>query len=488
VLGLRGGFGSWVWDVSVLRTDEKGSSWTDNSVDAAKVSSSLATTDPANSLNAFADGPGGSSDLLASLRAQRVVSRYSTGGTLVSGTLTGTLFSLPAGPIQVAAGGEARDEDMRFDGFVLASHGRSAWAAFSEVRVPIVSDAMGVPGAHQMALTVAARHDHYNDFGDTFNPQYGLTWAPISDLTLRVSYGTSFRPPSLFELYTPRTVAPSPLLVSDPRRNNESVNLSFITGGNPDLDPVEGESTTVGAVFTPGELKALRIATSYWRVRINDRVSVFAPAILLANEARFPERIVRGDPTPADVASGLPGPLLSVDSSRVNYGALKTSGVDFSALYVLSTKIGNFTPSVSATWVNDYTAVNVPNTPAVDRVGIAHFQGTIAEWRAIGSLSWSWKGVAASATAHYVPAYNDAIGVVPTGRKIPSQTLVDLQGSIDLGSGEQAWNHGLKITAGIWNVFDEEPNFSRINNTLGYDQSQADLRQRFSYIKVSKSF
>src|SRR5690606_36605666 len=44
-------------------------------------------------------------------------------------------------------------------------------------------------------------YDRYSDVGNTTNRKFGVNWTPVDTLTLRGSYGTSFRAPSFPEIY-----------------------------------------------------------------------------------------------------------------------------------------------------------------------------------------------------------------------------------------------------------------------------------------------
>src|SRR5690606_37381693 len=114
----------------------------------------------------------------------------------------------------------------------------------------------------------------------------------------------------------------------------------------------------------------------------------------------------------------------------------------------------------------------------------------IPRWRIVGSLAWARAGAGLSVTARYLPSYDDAtFDGVPTGRTIPSQTLVDAQATLDLDGvrGEPpAWLQGLKIALGASNLFDKEPPFSEAFAYLGYDVTQGELRGRFLYARLSK--
>lgn len=489
VAGARGEPGAWDWEISGLYTYEDASAWNENTVDATRAAAALAATDPAVALNVFQDGPGGSPALLSSLIVRPIV-RITSGGKQVSAFVRGPLFSLPAGEVQLVVGAERRREEVDLNGSVVVDHTRTVDAAFAETRVPIVSPDFGWPAMHELSLTVAGRQDRYTDFGDTFNPQYGLRWAPHRDVLLSASYGRSFRAPAIVELFSPRREILGNV-VADPRRNGEQASVRVLSGGNPGLEPVKGESWTAGLVFTPAALPAARLSASYWSVELDNRVEIFSQQLVLAHESSFPERVVRRAPTPADLALGLPGAIDTIDISRINFGTTRTRGIDAAASYALDLSFGQLYLELSGTWIDEYTSVDAPGTDPIDRVGIAHLDGSIPKWRAVGTLGWSHGPIAASATARHIADYEDrTIFGAENGLTVDARTLFDAQVSFDFGATElqRSFLGGFKLTAGVVNLFDEESPFSEIFAFAGYDQSQGDLRQRFGYLRLSYAF
>jgi iron complex outermembrane recepter protein len=493
LLGLRGGLASWDWEVAAMRTKGDGlQRSSDNAVDFARANAALAATAPAETLNVFQDGPGGSPSLLASLVAPVTVTQNHEGDTRhADAQLRGPLWQLPAGTVQGVIGGARSEDEILFvtNSFPRPVEGkRTASAAFAEIGVPLVSAEMQVPAVAELRLTLAGRHDDYNDFGTTTNPQYGLVWSPVRDVSVRLSYGTSFSPPNLFSMFAPLQQFPSS--VTDPRRNNETVPIALLVGGNPDLQPVNGETTTAGLVLTP--VPGLRLTATYWELKVDNRVTVVPDQQLVNNEAVYSDRVIRAAPTQTDIDLGLPGRIVSVDSTRINFGELRTSGVDWEASYSLDTRWGNFTPGLTGTRTATYSSVELPGSAPVKGVGIASINGTIPKWKMSATLAWRHEWMGASATARYVHGYDDAIfGLGPTGRRVASQTLVDTQASVDFGrmrSGHSSWLENLRLTAGIANLFDKEPPFAELFFDAGYDYTQADLIGRTGYLNLSKGF
>lgn len=489
VAGMKGKVRTWDWEVSVVGSEEDATNRTLNDVDAARVRAALAAADPAQALNVFRDGPAGDPDLLATLIAAPRINRFESTMTQGSAFARGPVIRIPTGVAEAVAGAEIRTEKILLDSFTFVSTDRRISAVYSELLVPLLGSTSASSFGQTVSITLAGRYDHYSDFGGAFNPQYGLEWRPLSSILFRGTYGTSFRPPSLFELYRPSSMTSTSIV--DVARG-QSVPYTLVSGGNPDLEPEESTSATIGLVFTPKVWGTPRIDLTYWNIEQDLRVQTFGPSLVLANEALFPERVVRQPPSAADVAAGLPGSLVSVDATLVNFGQVKTSGIDLSLSSSFETPFGVVAPSLSATWTEEYRAANAPNTPAIERVNIANSQGTIPEWRGTATLSWQRGPLGMAATGRYVSSYDDATSAgVINGRRIGQRTLMDIQGNVDLGVAfdkSLSWLDDLVIRAGALNLLNESPQFAEVGGLIAIDGSQADVRERFVYVSISKTF
>jgi iron complex outermembrane receptor protein len=491
--GARGQLEEWAWETSIHKTRDDDVTVRANDVDPLRVAGALTATDTDESLNPFGGGAANGPGLLESLLASPARSHFRTEMLQATAYLRGPLFTLPAGQVELLVGGERRKEDVQYDitlGPALSgSHQRFVTAAFGEVRLPIVNAAARIPAIHDLSVVLSGRFDGYSDVGDSFNPEYALAWRPIAALTVRTSLSQSFRPPPLFDLYMPLVEVVAP--IADPARNGEFAFSVLRVGGNEDLKPANADSFTTGLQFAPSGASGLRIAATYWRIRVNETIGIPLAEGLLADESRFADRIVRGEPSAADIAAGIPGPLELVDIRRLNYGSIHTSGIDFSASMVLDMRVGRFIPELSATWVHDFTTSDLVDGPDVSRVGVANLQGSVARWRAVAGLAWSREAISISAKARYVPSYDDVDTLGRrTGRSVDAQTLVDAQIAVDLSDvvGEDSMWRGFEIRAGVSNLLDEEPPFAEAGWFTGYDPSQGDLRQRFGYVKLTKRF
>lgn len=475
---LRGKAKSWDWELSLLRSEENATSRLDNMIDPTRLAQVLADPQMDRTLNLLGPGPAGSPEVLASALAPPQILDLALDATQLTGVISGDLFALPAGKVTTVLGTEWRKEGLKFDA-LLGTSNREVAAGFAELRVPLLDERMQLPAARELLVTVAGRFDRYTDFGDIFSPQYGVIWSPLRDVEIRGTYARSFRSPSLYELYLPPVPAPTPF--TDPRRNGETYIVTLLGGGSPDLEAARAESYTAGIEFTPEAIQPLTLAATYWHVAMDKRITALSPTFALLHESDIADRVLRVEPTAADLAAGLPGRVLEIDLTRMNFGSLTTSGIDVGASYALDTLAGHFAADLKGTWIERYEAFDLPGQAPTDRVNVANSFGTIAKWRAIASLDWQRGALGATTYVRYIPSYDDTLNGVPNGRTIPSQTFLDLQFSVEL-------LRGLTLTGGALNALDHEPHFAEVNGIQGYDTSQGDLKGRFWYLRLGKTF
>jgi iron complex outermembrane recepter protein len=142
--------------------------------------------------------------------------------------------------------------------------------------------------------------------------------------------------------------------------------------------------------------------------------------------------------------------------------------------------------------MNKFTTVDVPGMGVTDRVALASIFGTIPRWHVVGRIDWTQGAASATAAVRFISRYDDfnVLQIRPSDHDIEPHALVDLQGSIDVGSSapsETFWRD-MRLTIGIENVFDSEPPFAEAGAFFGFDFTQGNLRKRFSYLRLTKRF
>ena len=223
----------------------------------------------------------------------------------MDGKMDGSIFGLPGGDVKLAIGGQLRDEEL--EGIRLTTQAdlgasREVYALFGELFIPLVGNANKKSGVARLELTVAARYEHYDDFGSSTDPKIGLLWSPIDGLNIRGTWGTSFRAPLFIEQDTSINQGflfslpdPTPM---DPSATTLTV-LAY--GNNQDLEPESATTWTSGFDFVPSAMPNLDIQVTYFSIEFEDRIdSVFAFLDALSNPRFAP--LVDRNPDPAFLA------------------------------------------------------------------------------------------------------------------------------------------------------------------------------------------
>ena len=278
------------------------------------------------------------------------------------------VFRLPAGPAQLAVGAELRREryESAFDPLTAggaisvifgtsASGARTVASSYAELALPI---------APTLEASLAARWDHYSDFGSTTNPKLGLKWKVAPTVALRATYATAFRAPSLSETSQGQTpgfaVVRDPVTcpVPDPANANCTIAVEANSTGNPALKPEKARTATAGIVVEPWRDASFTVDA--FRIDRRDQIDYIDPAFLLANESSYPGYVVRKPD----------GTLDRLNLQYTNLGRTQVWGIDVSARAKTTVDgIGRFGLDGSYEWLPHYWVAQTPEAPSLDWAG-----------------------------------------------------------------------------------------------------------------------
>ena len=416
--------------------------------------------------------------------------------------IDGTILDLPGGPLRMAAGVDLRRERFETEGENFTSgltprvtaptlFERDVSAAFVELRAPIVGTDNARPGVERLELSLAARVEDHEGVGRTTNPKVGMLYSPTSDLLLRASYGTSFRAPSLRELYTTYQLGPAFL-----NRGGANVLTVIQYGGNPDLEPETAESVTAGFVWTPAAADGFRLEAGWFRTRFDDRIgnpvsenvtnALNDPT--LAHFVRFVNPIA--DAADRALIQSLldhPGNFNPTVFPATSYGAvvnnrfvnatrLEVEGIDFAARYAFDLRGGQASVDASVTRLLRYDRDLTDASPTEALVGTPNFP---ARWRGRVGGQWTGGPLTVGLNANHVSGGRDPLG----GRRIDDWTTFDGQIRYDFADG---WGEGVSITLDIINLADSEPPFYDSPSGYGYDAANTDIFGRRISLQLVK--
>ncbi|MFN2644615.1 MAG: TonB-dependent receptor [Burkholderiales bacterium] len=410
------------------------------------------------------------------------------------------LGRLRGGPLALAVGGELRRELFDFDpspeiqigdisgyggNFLPVDKTRKVGATFVEAVAPVI---------RALELTGAARYDSYEGVGHKISPKFGARFAPTRQVLFRGSIGKGFRAPSLSELYQPRTTGVTANGLNDPLRCPTTADpldcqtqFPITLGGNPSLKPEISTNRTLGVVFEPTNNFSLGV--DYWEVDLRDTI-IFGvtPAAILADPAKFGFLVTRGAPS-----GGLPGRIIDIDQTNINFGETKVRGIDIDTRYRFPTgAAGVFTVGLNGTYITKYDvqnldgsffSVNAAVSPIVNGAG-----GVVPRWRHFAFVDWKLAPWNFTFAQQYQRRYRDIPG-----------TLEDVNPASPDFTGPQAHptvgdyivyhfyasyqvKDNLRLTFGIRNLFDNTPPYTNAGGQnyfqSGYDPGYADPRGR----------
>jgi iron complex outermembrane receptor protein len=429
---------------------------------------------------------------------------------------SGEIFQLPAGAVSLGLGAEYYSSENEYtNNFALirqaASSGlagaeditgdRDNWAINAELLVPVIKN---------LDLTFAIRYDDYSDFGTTTNPKAAFRWQPTSELLLRGSYATGFRAPTLQDVYAPNSLTFTGNRYNDPvlcpggvantaaggvATRDCNIQFQQQQGGNKELQPEESDSWTIGFVLQPTAQWSFGV--DYWSYTITDSIGVLGENEIFENPAQYSNLFVRCSQATASEralidACGIPGgdPLAYVQNTQLNLGDFESTGFDFSILWNgVATEYGRFSAGYRGTYVTKYEYQIVPNGEFNDNLGNYFNGAAVFRYQHVLNFNWQQGPWSAVLLNRYRSGYDDANAAAGLLDPVYEQNRVGAFSTWDL-SFSWAGIKGLTLTAGILNLFDEDPPFTNKGDgfQVGYDERYANPLGRQFLLRAAYEF
>lgn len=493
VAGVKGAFGSdWRWSVDYTLWDEE-TRFRLGQFNFGAMQAALASTNPLTAYNPFADlrtARPNSAALLSTLNGA-LDSTIPLDQKTYAARVAGSVVRVPAGNVAASLGIERRSFDssqhLLINGTPLDSSlgTRKAEAVYGEVQVPLVAARNGVRGISDLSLSGAARYEDLTDFGSSVNVSIGARYLLTPSFGFRASYSTGTFPPRVSQVAPPTTVQNVGGTGTDPRRNNEVIGPHLNTfGGNPALDAEDAVTRSIGLLIVPSSNR-VQLTVDYWTLEKTDAITSLNTTTLLANEAFFPERVIRGPNRPGD-PPGIPGPIVGLDATPVNASIFRSEGIDasFRATQELG-RWGDLTLDVASTHMLDFERQVLPASPIQDVLGRPTLvAGAPVRNKASATLAHQRRALDSAVTVRRISRYHSSNPVLE-GESIPAAVEIDINFAVDAAELIPAgWSGGLNLALGARNVLDERPPFQAGH---GYSLFN-DPRQRFIYARITKSF
>ncbi len=463
-----------------------------------------------------------------------------------SANITGSIFTLPAGDLGIAAGYEHRNESGNYvpDAFAqgalstnLSSGPTSGKYSvdeyYVEVDVPVLKD---VPFAKELSFNVAGRYSDYSSFGNTTNGKFSLTWRPIDDLMVRGNYAQGFRAPTIgdlyggiggsFEYYTdpcstrfgaaagnPEVLARcmggfggqvgTPAGFQQLGQGNSNCStavcqsgVNFFAGANPFLQPELSTSKTLGLVYSPNWIQGLDLSVDWYRIHIKNAISADGVDDILEDcyvrgiASRCSANLFRRDPATGAVNYVLYG--------QTNAGWVDVEGWDFGVNYRLPEfSFGRF----AVRWDTSYVShLQQKASDSAEVVTNYTSWGSNFRTRSNLSLDWTLGDFGATFTTRYYSSMKEKCSYDIKGGpecNMPGFVSPDRGAYPTNRVGASAW-HDVQvrwnapwngtIAVGANNVFDKQPQimYSAPNSQYQY-YGGFDIG-RFYYLRYTQKF
>jgi iron complex outermembrane receptor protein len=424
-------------------------------------------------------------------------------------TAEGPLLALPGGDARLAVGGGVRSVSLH-DRYLLLTGGqwletknftetRNVQFAYGELSLPLAGPQLGLPLVDQLTLSAALRYEHWNRIAAVTTPKLGLIYRPIPDVTIRATWGKSFKIPTLLQVNTPEGGYLLPGYIFTPPPAPDGSPVLLLSGSSPNLRP-ERATTWSGTIgLRPRIVPGLDLEATYFHIDYRDRIAAPLSSVLTALYNPLYSDLIVYNPTAADVDAligTLPGGLLNetgepfdssavgaiIDTSIRNTERQRIRGVDFDADYRI--RMGR-SGTLLLTAAASHLESNQQLSPGQQAVQLA---GTIfhpPHWRGRAGAVWDTGRAGISAFVNYVGTSTD--NRFPMPETIGAFATLDLSASLRTDPRPGALGN-IELRVSALNLLDQKPHFIRNAEpeAAPYDSTNESAVGRFVGLSIRK--
>jgi iron complex outermembrane receptor protein len=548
IFGLRGKlpFKDWRWDIYGSYDNTDVVETQDKAILLSRMRNLLTAPDGGASICAGGFNPfglGTATSISAACRAYLEAETHDytqLTQTIFEGSLSGSLFEMPAGDLRFALTLDKRDNEFEFDpdpsrenGDIIgtlptfpAQGSTSVKEAAVEFLVPLLRD---VPFAQRLELNLGFRTSDYELAGQVETYKADGLWSPIKAITFRGGFEHAIRAPNIGELYnqlgaqaqigsppgqgdpcdvraTART-GPNGALVRDlcvatgvpapiaDTYQYTTVAIGVINSGNTELTPEEADTITFGVVFRPefdaALVRDLSVSVDYYDIDITDVIAPIAGGTALSKcynldgsnpsyDAANPFcQTLRRNPTTGGVDT--------VAAPYLNLGGLRTSGIDVQIDWRMPIGPGSLDLNLLANFTNSYEVQLLQGSPWQE------FEGTIdgtqnggipiPDWKTLTSLTYRLPSVEFGVRWRHLPQMDDITSVTRPASPAPGVPSYDLFDA----TFAYKFNGSINVRGGVNNALDKEPPI--VGGTIGQTQPGTyDILGRYYYLGLQLGF
>jgi iron complex outermembrane receptor protein len=428
--------------------------------------------------------------------APYIYTELNSGGSeldIIAATLSGGIVDLPAGELGFAAGYENRKESAHYTPDSLTAQGLandprvegtagefSVDELYAELAIPLLAD---LPMAQQVDMSAAVRYFNYSTFGEDTTWKLGLTWRLYDDLMVRGGRSTAFRAPTVSELFGGKS--PSFNQVVHPATTQTQAEVTV--GGNDLLTPEEADITTIGLVYSPSYVEGLSFTVDYFDIGITNTITA-VDSNYVANQCLGADGSLINTGTALCQSSNISldnTGRIKFDNGLQNIGATNTSGYDINVAYVFDALDLSWKAGLDSSILSSYEEFD-PDGKAVDYRGyITGGVGAYAKFKSNFNITATGDDWSATYEARYIDGMDSFACKADTTKcyapTVSSIVYHDLSGSYDV-------TNTVRMSAGVNNIFDEEPPYFTGNNDSNTDPYTYDVLGRYFFVRANVKF
>lgn len=462
--------------------------------------------------------------------------------TLFEANLSGDLFKIPGARDEIKAnfGIQYRKysiddtpgtETLRQNTLLSTSAGitRGEDAAkefYTEISMPLIAKK---PLIEDLNWTVAYRYTNYDSYDANSTWKSTVQWRITPEIQLVAISGTSYRAPSLYELFlgnqtgflsqgsvdpcinwalssntTLQTRCAAEGIPNDYTGSNLGGGSSatiYTGGGAGNLTEETSRSDIFSIIYTP-TFADLRLRLDFWKINVEDQIANFGAANIvnscytdLTGKAAYFCGLFTRDATTKNI--------LTVKNNYVNINVQEVKGIDFKALYSKEFNFGKLTIDSQHRWTTQ------DNQGLFSDSELFNYAGTIGEpiynsqtqlrfskqdW----TYAWTINAIGPASDVRYYGTDTFAIaagsnftyqGVTSVKYKLKTETTITHNFTV------QYKNDNWTLLGGVTNIFDEPPpavstgiGWSKLGNMPLTSQYYDSMIGRSVFVNVTKRF